>query len=196
MSIPAKNNFTIYQGSTFEEVIRWEDSILEYKTITGITKSAPVAITSTAHEIPEGWRVKITDVVGMKEINSATNYLIATVQDVNTITINSINSVSYSTYTSGGIITFAKPVDLTGYTARMQIREKIDSATVIHELTTENSGIVINNTNKTITLVIPSTTTANFTFTSAVYSLEMIDSLGKVKTISTGGVSLKKEVTR
>ena len=35
-------------------------------------------------------------------------------------------------------------LDLTGYTARMQIREKIKNSTVVADLTTENGGIIFN----------------------------------------------------
>ena len=34
-----------------------------------------------------------------------------------------------------------QPVDLTGYTGRMQIREDYDAATVLGELSTANGGV-------------------------------------------------------
>jgi hypothetical protein len=116
--------------------------------------------------------------------------------DVDTISINNINSLSYTAYTSGGVIEYNRPIDLTGMTARMQIRAKLDSDVVIHELTTENSGIVLDNTTKQIKLTIPAATTAGFTFTTAVYNLEIIDSTGIVSSFSRGTITLTKEVTR
>jgi hypothetical protein len=196
MSAPAKINLTIYQGSTFEEVLRWESSKKVYKTISGITKSAPVSISATGHGVPTGWRVKITNVLGMKEINNTETYHTATAVDANTIEINAINAVGFADRTGGGIVEYNEPVDLTGYTARMQIRSRLEATDTILELTTENAGIVINNATKTITLVISAVASAALTFSEAVYSLELVSSGGKVTPFCSGKVTLKKEVTR
>ena len=196
MTTPAKINFKIYQGSTFSEVLRWESSLKSYKTITGIAQAAPVVITSAAHGIPPNWRVKVTNVLGMTDINSTENYQIVTQTTTDTVTINSINSLNYRAYISGGILEFNQPVDLTGFTARMQIRSDIDSTAVIAELTTANSGIVIDNTQKTITLLISATNTALFSFTTAVYDLELVSSGDQVTPFCGGIITLVKEVTR
>lgn len=196
MTTPIKLNLKIIQGSTFGQVLRWESGTKVYKAINGITNSAPVVINCPAHGIPVGWRTKITNVVGMKEINSSTNeYYLVTSTTTDTVTLNSVNSLGYSAYTSGGVLEYNEPVDLTGYTARMQIRAKLDDTTVIKELTTENGGIVINNTTKTIQLVISATDTAAFSFNSAVYSLELVVA-STVIPFAGGTVSLVKEVTR
>lgn len=192
----AKINFPMSQGSTFNEVLRWESAEKVYKPISAITKAAPVVITATSHELVTGWRIKLTDIVGMKELNSSSNTHTCTVVDPNTISINSINSLSYTAYASGGVIEYNKPTDLAGMTARMQIRAKIDSEVVIHELTTENGGIILDNTTKQIKLVIPAATTAGFAFTTAVYNLEIVDSLGVVSNFARGTITLTKEVTR
>lgn len=197
MTSPVKLNLKVYQGSTFTEVLRWESSTKVYKPITGITKTAPVVITATAHNIPTGWRARVTNVVGMKEINCGTDtYYSVTDSTANTVTINSVNAVGYSDYTSGGILEYNLPVDLTGFTARMQIRGKLTDTTIIKELTTANSGIVINNTLKTITINISAVDTAALDFTTAVYSLELVSSGGEVAQLVNGSLSLVKEVTR
>lgn len=196
MSAPTKINFKMYQGATFSEVLRWESSKKIYKVITGITKAAPAVVTAVSHGVPEGWRVKITNVTGMKEINDTENYVIASVKTADTVELNSINAAGYTTYTSGGVLEYYEPKDLAGYTARMQIREKIDSTTTIDELTTENGKITIDNINKTITLSITATATALYTFNSAVYSLELVSGGGVVTPFATGTITLVKEVTR
>lgn len=196
MTAPAKLNFKIYQGSTFLETLRWESATKIYKPITGILKSAPVTITSVAHGIPVGWRVKLTNIAGMTELNSTETYHYVTGTTTDTITINSVNAVGYKDYTSGGIVEYNQPVDLTGYTARMQIREKLDSASTLYELTTTLGNITIDNTLKSITLTIPAATTAGFSFTSGVYSLELVSSSGQVTPLIAGTVTLVKEVTR
>lgn len=194
MTSPVKLNLKIYQGSTFRQVLRWESSTKVYVPITNITKSAPVVITAANHAAPLGWRVKVVGAGGMKEINQL-DYQIVTDKTADTVTLNQINSLGFTTYTSGGVLEYNQPVQLTGYTARMQIREKVGSDTVLHSLTTENGGILLDTTLQTITLLIPDETTATFTFKAAVYDLEMLKS-GEVSQLATGNISLSKEVTR
>ncbi len=194
MTSPVKLNLKIYQGSTFRQVLRWESSTKVYVPITNITKSAPVVITAANHAAPLGWRVKVVGAGGMKEINQL-DYQIVTDKTTDTVTLNQINSLGFTTYTSGGVLEYNQPVSLSGYTARMQIREKLDSTTALHSLTTENGGILLDTTLQTITLLIPDETTQTFTFKAAVYDLEMISG-GEVTQLATGSVSLIKEVTR
>lgn len=195
MSSPAKINYKVIQGSTFIQTLRWESSTKVYAPITGITKSAPVVITAPDHGIPLGWRTKVTNVGGMKEINSDTEYYTVTDVTQNTVTLNQINSLDYSAYTSGGVLEYNQPVNLAGYSARMQIRDKLTSPTVIYELTTQNGRIVLDNVNKTIAINIPDTVTAGFTFAQAVYSLELYSN-SVVLCLASGNLSLVKEVTR
>lgn len=195
MTAPTKINFKIYQGSTFKEVLRWESATKIYAAITGITKAAPMVITAPAHAVPAGWRFKVTNVAGMKEINSADTYQTATTVDTNTITVNAVNSLGYTDYTSGGVVEYNQPNNLFGVTARMQIREKITSVDTLDELTTENSKIVIDNVLKTITILLTDTITSAYTFSSAVYSMELIVS-GEVIPFIYGDIALIKEITR
>lgn len=185
----------MYQGSTFKEVIRWESSTKAYKTITGITKAAPCVITAVAHGIPVGWRTKITNVVGMTAINSTDTYNQVTATTTDTVTINEINSLGYTAYTSGGVLEYNQPMDLTGMTARMQIRPSLTSTTIIDTYTTELGTIAVDNTLKTITILVPATTTAGYTFSTGVYSLELISG-STVYQIITGNISLTQEITR
>lgn len=86
------------------------------------------------------------------------------------------------------------PVDLTGYTARAQFREEIDSATPFVSLDT-TSGIVLGGALGTITLSISAADTAALLPTSGVWDLELVS--GTVVTrLLEGKVKLKPEVTR
>lgn len=195
MASPTKLNFKMYQGSTFKEVIRWESSTKAYKTITGITKAAPCVITAIAHGIPVGWRTKITNVVGMTAINSTDTYNQVTATTTDTVTLNDINSLGYTGSASGGVLEYNTPMDLTGMTARMQIRPSLTSTTIIDTYTTELGTISIDNTLKTIVINIPATTTSGYTFSTAVYSLELVQGT-TVYQIITGNISLTQEITR
>ena len=197
MSTPAKINYKMYQGSTFSEVLRWESSKKIYVNITNISKSAPVLITTEVNTIPNNWRVKVTNVLGMKEINNTEDYHVATVISNTSIELNAINSLAFTTYTSGGVLEYNEPIDLSTYTARMQIREKLDSSTIIYELTTANGGIVLNSTDYTINLNIPATITETFTFKKAVYSMELVNTNNdSVITFAQGNITLYNEITR
>lgn len=195
MQAPQKVKLKIYQGSTFKEVIRWESSTKAYANITGITKAAPCVITAANHGIPAGWRFLVSDVSGMKDINSSDYYIASEVTN-DTITVDTLNSSSFAAYTTGGVVTYNVPNNLGGVTAKMQIRPTLASDTVILELTSSNGKIVLNNTDKTITILISATDTALLSFTSAVYSLELTTSGGEVIQLINGAVSLEKEITR
>jgi len=195
MTAPAKINFKIYQGSTFNETLRWESSTIVYVPITNITKSAPVVITAPGHNVPVEWRVKFSNIGGMTELNSVDTYYQVTETTTDNITLNAVNSLGYKAYTQGGVVEYNKPINLTNVIGIMQIRAKLEDSTVIEELTTENGMIVIDTTKSTITLNIPAFNTAGYTFSTAVYSLEL--NIGvQITPFIQGNISLVKEVTR
>ncbi len=88
------------------------------------------------------------------------------------------------------------PIDLTGFTARMQIRLKRTSTDVIHELTTENGGITLGGAAGTIALLITDVDTAAFSFKPSIYDLELISSGGIVTRLLQGSVTLSTEATK
>jgi hypothetical protein len=196
MQAPTKLNFKMYQGSTFSEVIRWESAKKVYKNITNITQAAPCVVTAPSHGLSDGWRVKITNVGGMTDINSTEDYKIATKLTADTIELNSVNSVGYKAYTTGGVLEYQQPVDLTGYTARMQLRTALGSTTTLDEYTSVNGKIQIDVVNNSIVILVDAVTTAAYTFSSAVYSLELVSGTGVVTQLATGNITLVKEITK
>jgi hypothetical protein len=85
--------------------------------------------------------------------------------------------------------------DLTGYTARMQIRTEIDADDIMCELTTANGRIELGDEEGTVRLIIESAVTETFD-DEGVYDLELIDSDGKVYRLLKGKVKVELEVTR
>ena len=195
-----KKNLVITQGATFENVVRWETEPFLFKAITGMTNTAPVTVTTAAHGIPDGWRVAVVDAGGMTELNAANNppksadFRQATIPDTTHVEFNPISAVEFGEYTSGGYLQWYTPHDLASYTARMSIKDKI-GGTVLLSLTTENSGITLSNTDKTITLAITATATAELTWIAGVYDLELISPAGFVTSLMYGSISVNKEVT-
>jgi hypothetical protein len=194
---PAKINYKMYQGSTFQEVYRWESETKVYVPIQTITKSAPCVITTSSnHNVPVGWRFKVVGAGGMKEINNTSEqYHIATATTNTTIELNQVNSLQYTAYTSGGVVEYNQPVPLNTYSARMQIRETVDSPTVIYEATSQSGQIALDNATSTITITLLGNITSQFTFTTAVYSLELYNG-NNVIPFLVGNLTLVPEVTR
>ena len=194
MTQPSKLNLKIYQGSTFTQVLRWESATKVYVPITNISKSAPLVITAPNHGVPLGWRARVVNAGGMKELNLL-DYMLVTSVTQDTVTFNQVNSLGFTAYTSGGVLEYNQPVPISGYTGRMQIREKVTSTTVLLELTTANGGVTFDSALKTITITIPASTTETLTFKSGVYSLELVSG-ALVVPFLTGSVTLETEVTR
>ena len=191
-----KVNLKITQGSTYSAPIRWESAEKVYKAISSINKSAPIEINTTeAHEIPNGWRVKLSNIVGMKELNTGEWFTIDKVLP-GSFQINSINALNYSSYSGGGVVEYNKPVPLAGVTGRMQIRPKVTSDVVLLELNTDNGGIVIDDTNNIIHINITAEETALLDFSTAMYSLELVNAAAEVTQLISGSITLLKEVTR
>jgi hypothetical protein len=86
-------------------------------------------------------------------------------------------------------------INLTGATARMQVRDSIDGEVLI-ELTTENDRLSIPvGTDGKIHLEISATDTAAMTWVKGVYDLEVV--IGSTVTrLVEGKVKVSKEVTR
>lgn len=93
------------------------------------------------------------------------------------------------------------PWDLTGYTARMQVRKYVESATTIAELTTQNLSsfrITLGDPDPddgTISLFIRAEDTRQIT-SSGVYDIEIISPTNEVDRILQGEFVLSPEVTR
>jgi hypothetical protein len=97
---------------------------------------------------------------------------------------------------TGATAASAQLVNLTGWTARMQIRASLTSPTVLESLTTENGGIVLGGTAGSIEIKLTNAQTTAITWSRAVYDLELISSGGLVRRHFYGVVSVSPEVTR
>lgn len=195
-------DITIKQGSTFSLTLKYGQPQFAVKAITGVTKSGQAVVTATGHGLTVDWPVWVVGVAGMDQLNHTSDELrdacaayYAYYVDGNSLRLD-VDTTRFGAYTSGGEVLYHPPVDLTGFTARMQIRETIESTTVLHSLTTENGGITLGGAAGTIALTISATDTAAFTFDTAVYDLEIISAGGVVTEIASGAVLMNNEVTR
>ncbi|WP_047474688.1 hypothetical protein, partial [Delftia sp. ZNC0008] len=88
------------------------------------------------------------------------------------------------------------PIDLTGCTARMQVREEIESTAALLELTTENGRIALGGTAGTVDLLVDASTTAAIAWTGGVFDLEIVHPSGAVTRLAEGSCCVSPEVTR
>ena len=194
-------DITIKQGSTFSLTLKYGQPQFTVKAITGVTKSGQAVVTVPTHGLTIDWPVWIVGVAGMDQINHTSAELRDACQayyayyvDGNSLRLD-VDTTRFGAYTSGGEVLYHPPVNLTGYTARMQIRETIESTTPLVSLT-EASGITLGGAAGTIGITISATDTALLDFDSAVYDLEIVSAGGVVTPVAYGNVYLNDEVTR
>ena len=98
------------------------------------------------------------------------------------------------------------PVNLSGYHARMQIRETIGSSTIIGRLSSsldaDGTGLNLSGSAGTLPLssgsigvYISAASSSGFTFDTAVYDLELVTGIAVTRLLQ-GTIKLDKEVTR
>lgn len=93
--------------------------------------------------------------------------------------------------------TTPQPFDFTNWTAKAQIRLKIDDVAVVHELTTTNGEIVLGRQAGLVELHVAASITATWTFKTAVWQLNVTSPDGTVtKCLFQGQVVLNPSVVR
>lgn len=86
-------------------------------------------------------------------------------------------------------------VNLTGYSARMQVRQSYSSTSTLASLTSSGGDIVLGGALGTIEITISATATAAMPATVAVYDLELV--IGStVQRLMQGAFQITAEVTR
>lgn len=88
------------------------------------------------------------------------------------------------------------PINLTGYSARMQARKNKNAGDVLVELTTQNGRIILGGSTGRITLNIPASVTAAFNWTRGLYDLELVRADGEVSRLLQGELTVSVGMTR
>lgn len=186
-------DITIEQGATWPFTFTWRNTPTLSRSISAITKANPGRVTAQGHTFATGDTVYLSALKGMAQANNKA-YTI-TVTDADNFTLG-VNTSAYNAYVSGGKADNGTPFDLTGYTARMQVRATIAAASALIDLTSPSGGIVLGGTAGTIAITITAAQTAALTISSGFYDLELIDAGGAVRRLLSGVVTVSKEVTR
>jgi hypothetical protein len=90
------------------------------------------------------------------------------------------------------------PVDLTGWSARMQLRVEVDADDVALELTTDNGRITLGGPDGDITLRVAAADLERGAIEAGSYryDLELVDPAGDVTRLIEGKFRIRAEVTR
>lgn len=197
----AKHDLEIVQGETFSRTLRWEVAPFVYKAVTGASAAngSLLITTGSAHGMPNGWRACVVSLGGMVEANAAhtppwaSDFQTGTVPSSTTVEFNEVDASGFTAWTSGGFLVYRTPQSLSGYTARMTIKDRIGGTALV--TLTSSAGIALDDTLKTITVTIAATATDDITWTRAVYDLEMVSGAGVVTQLLYGAVTVRREVT-
>lgn len=106
-------------------------------------------------------------------------------------TVDKLSDVSY---TFKLVSSTGDDLDLTGYTALMELRPYVRAKRVFDTLTTENGRIEINQ--NAVVITFPASVTAEYKFDEAVYDLLVVSPLGLRHRIVEGSIDFNDGVTR
>lgn len=183
-------DITIEQGATWSMPVRKTENL---QTVNSLSLSGSTVTASlTSHDYSDGDKVFVDG--ANQEAYNGVQTISVTSSDDNSFTYGITSTVTPTTPATG-TITAGKVYDLSGYTARMQIRKSKSSTSSEIELTTSNGRITISGTNGLITCTIAASDTANLDFDKAYYDLEIVTG-STVERLLEGKVTLSKEVTR
>lgn len=183
-----KLDVVVRKGSTFILPIRVQTSDVSWVAVHGITKSAPAIVNAPSHGCPVGWPITFHTIGGMVEVNfdpenPQDNVFRADVIDSDTLSIPTLNTTRFKSFTSGGYISFRVPLQLGSYVAaRMDVREFVDGP-LLCRLSTEDGTIELDAASHTIWLKLDASQTTALTFDKGVFDIEIIDAFGGVVNI-------------
>lgn len=82
----------------------------------------------------------------------------------------------------------------SNYSVKVQIRERAESPTVLHEWSTASGNAAFSGSD--IVLSLPNATSASWTWSRGRYDVELTNPTGKVARVAEGHVTVSREVTR
>ena len=187
----------IEQGVNFDHTFQWLNGGMFMAPLELVQEGYPTIITVSSHGLNSvaAHPVILSGIEGIPRLNSEnTELFLATRLDDNRFSVP-ISSVGKQWIPGTGELTYHVPTDMTGYTGRCVIRRNWYESTPIHEMTTENGGMILELTSGSIQLVIPKATTAGFSFRSAWYDVDMTSPGGVEYRVFKGPITLEREVS-
>jgi hypothetical protein len=185
----------VEQGTDFDHTLQWYGNGKFIAPIENVEVGYPTILTVTAHLFSalSPTPVIISGVEGCPHLNSTdTSIALATrvTDDIFTVQLSTVNN----DWISGtGEITYWKPVDLTdGWTGVCNIRKNWYSSAILHTIST-TAGTMTLGADGSVRLQISNIDTAAFTFTGAVYDIDLTK-LGIISRVFKGPISLHRDI--
>lgn len=190
------SNIQITQGTTYSQTWRWGVQPIVYKPVSAVVAETPLTVTVTAHGVPDGWPVALTELGGFsKGVNArqwpptGDDFWQASVVDANTLMFNFLDAARFGTYTSGGLIGYYTPTNLAGSTAAFAVYPY--PATDDPPVAVLTIAAVLDNTAKTITATLSPANTALLTAPQYTFVASVTDGSGAVTVLETGLIDTK-----
>jgi hypothetical protein len=186
-----QHNFTCDQGATFSRTPRWstrDETTDPQRSVSDLVTNGTTTVTSatanfTANDVQR--EIAGTHIPSGAYIASFTNS-----------TTVVISAAATGTGTGGNLtIKSDRRVNLTGYTARLQVRRTKTHPDTLVSLT-DASGITLGAAAGTIAILIAAATTTTLPAGVWVYDLELISGAGLVTRLLEGRFQVVGEVTR
>lgn len=191
----------LVRGKTCNQVLLYCGPTLVYRPITAVVSLAPLRLTVPTHGIPDSWPARIQSVTTPTEMNTVEGmaHTVFAV-DANTLEFNALDGSLWAAFVASGCVVFNEPVDLTGWKARMQVRNKIGGDLLLSlssDLADGADGIIeVDSAKSSFVLHLTADQTAALPWSSGVYDLEAIKPDGTVLSIlGPSPVQVDQEVT-
>ena len=186
------------QGTDWNAIMNWYGGAIFMAPIEEIDPGYPTKIRVSSHLLPTSsdTPVIISGVQGVEMLNSRdTGVELCERVDANYFLVP-VSSVGCEWVPGTGEITWHQPSNITSYTARCKLRSRWYSGTVIHEFTTENGGITLDDNDASIRLDITAAESAALAFVTAYGDIELISPTGAVTRVARLKVTFSREMTK
>lgn len=183
----------VIRGSTYRDTRRLMQPPKVYRPIAAIAATAPVRLTVDGHGLTGDWLAWVIGTSGLQELNREPPRQLphrVEVIDADTLEINGLSATGFKPAAGSGQLVYQPPVDLTGATARLTIREQEEGGA---ELLVLASGTGITHTAPgTLKVEIAADVTEGLSWTSAWYHLEVTFADGTVSRFFRGPVTVEQ----
>ncbi|QRY79629.1 hypothetical protein JVX91_00510 [Pseudomonas sp. PDNC002] len=183
----------LIRGTTYRDTRRLMQPPKVYRPISAIAATAPARLTVDDHGLTGDWLAWVAGTTGVEGLNREPPRQLphrVEVIDADTLEINGLNAAGFKPAAGSGQLVYQPPVDLTGATAALTIREREDGGAVLLVLST-GAGIT-NTAPGTLVVEIAPESTDDITWTSAWYHLEITFADGTVSRFFRGPVTVEQ----
>lgn len=190
---PACLPMRLVRGATYRDTRRLMQPRKEYRPVTAIAAEAPLRLTVPAHGLAGDWLAWVIGTTGLPDLNRTPgrqNPHRVEVIDADTVEINSLSGAGSSPAAGAGRLIYQQPIDLTGATAHLVIRETEEGGDSLLELGTGNG--ITHAAPGSLAVEITAAQTAEITWASGWYHLEITFADGAVSRFFKGPVTVEQ----